>query len=54
MGQEGGMDPLLVLMLSECFFDYNTQGPRPSPLEGHRVIEEGDPPLRGTVNEDGW
>lgn len=50
------MDPLLVPMLSECFFDYNIQGPRPSPLESRRVMEEGDrpPPLRGTVSEDGW
>ena len=44
MGQEGAMDPLLVLMLSECFFDYNIQGPRPSLLESRRVMEEGDPP----------
>ena len=43
MGQEGAMDPLLVLMLSECFFEYNIQGPRPNPLESRWVMEEGDP-----------
>lgn len=50
------MDPLLVLlMLSECFFEYNIQGPRPNPLESRWVMEEGPlPRLRGTVSEDGW
>ena len=52
MGQEGRLDSLLVLTLSECFFDYNTQGPRPSPLEGHGVMEGGSSPLRGMVSED--